>query len=100
SKTTIYSPTDGTISTLPARVGERVVGTSQFAGTEVMRIANLDNMQAVVNVNENDVVNVKLGDGARINVDAYPDQVIRGVVREIASTAVSRNQGTQEEGTK
>src|SRR5256885_11604157 len=62
SKTIIYSPSDGTISSLTARVGERVVGTSQFAGTEVMRIANLDNMEAVVNVNENDVPNVHVGE--------------------------------------
>jgi HlyD family secretion protein len=99
SKTNIYAPSDGTISTLPARVGQRVVGTSQFAGTEVMRLANLNNMEAVVNVNENDVVNVKRGDSARINVDAYPDRVIRGIVREIASTANTKNAGTQEEVT-
>ena len=99
SKTTIVAPNDGTISTLPARVGQRVVGTSQFAGTEVMRIANLNNMEAVVNVNENDVVNVKTGDSARISVDAYPDRTLRGVVREIASTAATQNAGTQEEVT-
>ncbi len=99
SKTSIYAPADGTISTLPARVGQRVVGTSQFAGTEVMKIANLSNMESVVNVNENDVVNVKPGDTARINVDAYPDRVIRGIVREIASTANTKNLGTQEEVT-
>ncbi len=99
SKTTIVAPNDGTISTLPARVGQRVVGTSQFAGTEVMRIANLNSMEAVVNVNENDVVNVKVGDGARISVDAYPDRTLRGVVREIASTAATQNAGTQEEVT-
>jgi len=99
SKTVIYSPTTGTISSLTSRVGERVVGTSQFAGTEVMRIADLDNMEARVNVNENDVVDVKVGDVARIRVDAYPDREIRGVVREIASTALTRNEGTQEEVT-
>ena len=99
SKTVIYAPADGTISALPARVGERVVGTSQFAGTEVMRIADLDNMEARVNVNENDVVNVKVGDRAQIMVDAYPDRPIVGVVREIASTALTRNAGTQEEVT-
>ena len=97
SKTVIYSPADGTISSLTSRVGERVVGTSQFAGTEVMRIADLDNMEAVVN--ENDVVDVKVGDIARISVDAYPNREIRGVVREIASTALTRNAGTQEEVT-
>jgi HlyD family secretion protein len=99
SKTTIYSPTTGTVSSLTSRVGERVVGTSQFAGTEVMRIADLDSMEARVNVNENDVVDVKVGDSARINVDAYRDREIRGVVREIASTALTRNAGTQEEVT-
>jgi len=99
SKTVIYAPDDGTISSLTSRVGERVVGTSQFAGTEVMRIANLDNMEARVNVNENDVVNVKVGDTARLNIDAYPDRKIDGVVREIASTASTRNAGTQEEVT-
>src|SRR5439155_10662109 len=68
SKTTIYSPMEGSVSSLQSRVGERVVGTMQFAGTEVMRIANLGAMEARVNVNENDIVNVKVGDGARINV--------------------------------
>ena len=99
SKTAIYAPAAGTVSSLTSRVGERVVGTSQFAGTEVMRIADLDHMEARVNVNENDVVDVKVGDPARITVDAYPDRVIRGVVREIASTALTRNAGTQEEVT-
>jgi len=99
SKTVIYSPVTGTVSSLTSRVGERVVGTSQFAGTEVMRIADLDHMEARVNVNENDVVDVKVGDSARISVDAYPDREIRGVVREIASTALTRNAGTQEEVT-
>jgi HlyD family secretion protein len=99
SKTVINSPVTGTVSSLTSRAGERVVGTSQFAGTEVMRIADLDHMEARVNVNENDVVDVKIGDVARISVDAYPDREIRGVVREIASTALTRNAGTQEEVT-
>lgn len=99
SKTTVYSPMDGSVSSLPTRVGERVVGTMQFAGTEVMRVANLSAMEARVNVNENDIVNVKVGDGARISVDAYPDHQLRGVVREIASTAQTRNAGSQEEVT-
>jgi len=99
SKTVIYSPTDGTISSLTSRLGERVVGTSQFAGTEVMRIADLNHMEARVNVNENDVVDVKVGDTARITIDAYQDREVRGVVREIASTALTRNAGTQEEVT-
>jgi len=99
SKTTIVAPTDGSISSLSSRLGERVVGTSQFAGTEVMRIADLSKMEARVNVNENDIVNVKVGDVARINVDAYPDRKIAGVVREIASTATTNNAGTQEQVT-
>ncbi len=99
SKTVIYAPQSGTVSSLTSRVGERVVGTVQFAGTEVMRIANLDNMEARVNVNENDVVSVKIGDEARISVDAYPDRKIKGIVREIASTATTRNAGSQEEVT-
>lgn len=99
SKTIIYAPADGSISSLTSRVGERVVGTVQFAGTEVMRIANLDNMEARVNVNENDIVNVHVGDTARISVDAYPDRKIQGLVREIGSTAITRNAGSQEEVT-
>lgn len=99
SKTVIYSPTEGTISSLTTQIGERVVGTSQFAGTEVMRIANLDNMEARVNVNENDVINVKVGDTARLSIDAYPDRKVVGTVREIASTAKTNNAGSQEEVT-
>jgi HlyD family secretion protein len=99
SKTTIYSPAAGSVSSLTSRVGERVVGTSQFAGTEVMRIADLDHMEARVNVNENDIIHVKVGDSVRIHVDAYPDRDIPGVVREIASTALTRNLGSQEEVT-
>jgi HlyD family secretion protein len=99
SKTIIYSPADGSISSLTSRVGERVVGTVQFAGTEVMRIANLQNMEARVNVNENDIVNVHVGDTANISVDAYPDRKIHGIVREIGSTAITRNAGSQEEVT-
>jgi HlyD family secretion protein len=98
-KTTIVSPTEGTITALSSRLGERVVGTSQFAGTEVMRIADLSKMEAQVNVNENDVVRVKVGDVARISVDALPDRRIDGVVREIASTATTNFAGTQEEVT-
>src|SRR5258708_5180052 len=99
SKTTIVAPSSGAITTLNSRLGERVVGTSQFAGTNVMSIADLSVMEAQVNVNENDVINVKVGDHARISVDAYPDRKINGTVREIASTATTQNAGTQEEVT-
>jgi HlyD family secretion protein len=98
-KTTIYSPMDGTVSSLTSEVGERVVATGQFSGTEVMRVANLDDMEVRVNVNENDVVNVKIGDPARITIDAYPGRRFAGVVKEIASTAKTQGANTQEEVT-
>jgi HlyD family secretion protein len=99
SKTTISSPTDGTVSSLTSEVGERVVATGSFAGTEIMRVANLDDMEVRVNVNENDVVNVKVGDKARITIDAYPGRKFFGTVKEIASAAKTTGQNTQEEVT-
>lgn len=99
SKTTIASPTDGTVSSLTSEVGERVVGTGSFAGTEIMRVANLDDMEVRVNVNENDVVNVKVGDKARITIDAYPGRKFAGSVKEIASAARTTGLNTQEEVT-
>src|SRR4029077_461330 len=66
SKTTIYSPIDGTVTILNSKLGERVVATNQFAGTEVLRVADLAHMEARVDVNENDVVNVKVGDKANV----------------------------------
>ncbi|PYJ71455.1 MAG: efflux RND transporter periplasmic adaptor subunit [Verrucomicrobia bacterium] len=99
SKTTIYSPMDGTITVLNSKLGERLVATNQFAGTEVMRVADLTHMQAVVDVNENDVVNVKLGDKANIKIDAYGDRKFKGVVQQIANTGKTTGAGTQEEVT-
>lgn len=86
-KTSIYSPADGTISKLTVEKGERVVGTSQFAGTEIMRIANLNEMEVIVSVNENDIVRVKLNDTAIIEVDAYLNQKFKGIVTQIANSA-------------
>ncbi|QJW88798.1 HlyD family efflux transporter periplasmic adaptor subunit [Spirosoma taeanense] len=88
-KTTIYAPVNGTVSKLNIELGERVVGTSQMAGTEIMRIANLQNMEVRVNVNENDIVRVNLGDTADIEVDSYTTsgRKFKGVVYEIANTA-------------
>jgi len=99
SKTTIFAPMDGTVSSLSSEVGERVVGTGSFAGTEIMRVANLDDMEVRVNVNENDVVNVKVGDKARITIDAYPGRKFAGTVKEIASAAKTQGLNTQEEVT-
>jgi HlyD family secretion protein len=89
AKTTIYSPIDGTISSLTSEVGERVVGTGQFAGTEIMRIANLESMEVRVKVNENDIVNVKVDDRTVVNVDAFPGRRFEGRVREISSSALT-----------
>src|SRR6201982_1431020 len=99
SKTTIYSPMDGTVTILNSKLGERLVATNQFAGTDVMRVADLTHMQAVVDVNENDVVNVKLGDKANIKIDAYGDRKFKGVVQQIANTGKPTGTGTQEEVT-
>ena len=99
SKTTIYSPLDGVVTVLNSKLGERVVATNQFAGTEVMRVADLNHMQAVVDVNENDVVHVKLGDQAKVSIDAYGDRKFSGTVEQIANTGKTTGTGTQEEVT-
>src|SRR5712671_566516 len=99
SKTTIYSPMDGTVTILNSKLGERLVATNQFAGTDVMRVADLSHMQAVVDVNENDVVNVKLGDKANIKIDAYGDRKFKGIVQQIGNTGKTTGSGTQEEVT-
>ncbi|MEO7166624.1 MAG: efflux RND transporter periplasmic adaptor subunit [Spartobacteria bacterium] len=99
SKTTIYSPLDGVVTVLNSKLGERVVATNQFAGTEVMRVADLKRMQAVVDVNENDVVHVKLGDSAKVLIDAYGDRKFNGTVEQIANTGKTTGAGSQEEVT-
>jgi HlyD family secretion protein len=99
SKTTIYSPIDGTVTILNSKLGERLVATNQFAGTDVLRVADLTHMQAVVDVNENDVVNVKVGDKTNIKIDAYGDRKFKGVVQQIANTGKTTGAGTQEEVT-
>jgi HlyD family secretion protein len=99
NKCVIYSPIDGTISVLSSEIGERVVATGDFAGTEVMRVANLASMEARVDINENDVVNVAIGEPVRIKVDAYPKKLLNGTVKRIASTATVKNEGTQQEVT-
>jgi len=87
NKTSIFAPVDGTISKLSVEKGERVVGTSQFAGTEMMRIADLKEMEVSVSVNENDIVRVDLGDTTLIEVDAYLNRKFKGIVTEIANSA-------------
>ena len=88
NRTTIYAPNDGTVSTLSVEKGERVTGASQFsAGTQIMLVANLDNMEADVQVNENDIVNVAINDTALIEVDAFLNREFKGIVTEIATSA-------------
>ncbi len=87
NKTSIFAPVDGTISKLSIEQGERVVGTLQMAGTEIMRIANLHEMEVNVDVTENDIIRVHLGDTAIIDVDAYRDRTFKGIVTEIANSA-------------
>ena len=86
-KTTIYAPVDGTISKLNVEKGERVVGTSQMAGTEILVLANLNEMEVNVAVNENDIVRVHVGDTASIEVDAYLGKKFKGAVTEVANSA-------------
>lgn len=92
SRTSIYAPSSGIISKLNVEEGERVVGTIQMAGTEMMRIANLNQMEVQVDVSENDILRVRLGDTTEIEVDAYLDRVFKGYVTEIANSA--SNTGT------
>jgi HlyD family secretion protein len=89
AKTTIYAPVDGVVSKLSIELGDRILGTSQMAGTEIMRISNLSSMEVNVDVNENDITRVKVGDKASIEVDAFSDKKFRGVVTEIASSSTA-----------
>lgn len=86
-RTTIYSPADGTISVLNVELGERVLGTQQMAGTELLRVANLNNMEVEVDVNENDIVKIKIGDEANVEVDAYLKKKFKGIVTSISNSA-------------
>ena len=99
SKTTVYSPINGTVTILNSKLGERIVATGQFAGTEVMRVADLSRMRAVIDVNENDVPNVKIGDKANVKIDAYGDRKFKGTVAQIGNTGKTTGSGTQEEVT-
>jgi len=88
-KTNIFAPIPGIVTRLNVEKGERVVGTSMMAGTEMLRIADLSKMEALVEVNENDIIRVKKGDTAIVEVDAYLGDKFRGVVTEIANSASS-----------
>ncbi len=96
-RTNIYAPITGTVTVVNSELGERVVGTGMMGGTEIMVISDLTRMEARVDVDENDVVRVSIGDTARVEVDAYPDRIFDGVVTEIAHAARTRGMGTQDE---
>lgn len=95
-KTTLFAPMDGTVSRLDSEIGERVVGTSQMAGTEIMRIANLNAMEVQVEVNENDIVRVNEGDTAYIQVDAFFGDNFMGEVTSIANSAIGEGLSTDQ----
>ena len=86
-RTTIYAPADGTISSLGVELGERVLGTQQMTGTEILRVANLNNMEVEVDVNENDIVKINIGDSTKIQVDAYLKKEFKGIVTSISNSA-------------
>jgi HlyD family secretion protein len=99
SRTEIFAPVNGVVSKLSVEKGERVVGTSQMAGTEMMRIANLNDMEVSVDVNENDIVKVALGDTSLVEVDAYGTRKFKGIVTEIANSATTTSATTSDQVT-
>lgn len=99
AKTIIVAPLDGKVTQINNKLGERVVATGQFAGTDVMHVADVEHMEARVNVNENDLVNVHLNDKATIAIDAFPGKTFEGTVYQIANTAVTTGENTQEQVT-
>jgi HlyD family secretion protein len=98
-KTTVEAPMEGVVTQLISQLGEKVVGTSQFSGTEMMTVSDLSVMNAEVEVDENDVVNISIGDTARVTIDAFPGRVFKGVVVEIANSAKLKGVGSQDQST-
>lgn len=96
AKATTFSPVEGIVTVLKAELGDRVVGTGQFEGTEIMRVANLKQIETRVDVSEADIVSVKVGDLADIEIDSLPDQTFAGVVSEIANSATATTGNQQE----
>lgn len=97
AKTAIYSPIDGTISVLNVELSERVLGSSFSQGTHLMTVADLNNMEARVDVDENDVVRISVGDTAKVEIDAYGDKQFTGIVYQIGNSAKTTGFGSQEE---
>ena len=94
-RTTIYAPADGTISMLNVELGERVLGTQQMTGTEILRVANLNNMEVEVDVNENDIVKINVGDSSNVQVDAYLKKEFKGIVTSISNSASATTSADQ-----
>jgi HlyD family secretion protein len=88
-RATVYSPIDGVISLLSVKKGERVIGNNMMAGTEMMRVADMNKIEAIVDVGENDIPKVHLGDSANIEVDAYNNRKFKGIVTQIASSVAT-----------
>jgi len=97
SKATIRSNMDGIVTKLNNEIGEKVVGTQQMAGSVIMTVSDLSTMDAEIEVSETDITSVKLGDTAEVEVDAFPDRIIKGFVYEISNSAKSKGTGTQEQ---
>ncbi|MBD3411381.1 MAG: efflux RND transporter periplasmic adaptor subunit [Ignavibacteriales bacterium] len=96
-KTSIIAPMDGTITQLNVELGERVLGSGFSQGQLLMTVGDLNSMEAIVEVDENDIVNVSVGDTARVTVDAFGDRVFRGLVRQLGNSAIATGVGTQQE---
>ena len=97
NKTTIYSPIDGVVTQLNVELGERVLGSGYSMGTDIMTVSDLRNIEATVEVDENDVVLISVGDTAKIKVDAFGERVFKGAVTQIGNSAVTTGLGTQEQ---
>jgi HlyD family secretion protein len=97
AKASLYSPITGTIVALRSELGDRVVGTGQFAGTEIMRVADLSAMEVRVDVSEADIIDVKIGDFTKIEIDALPKAEYTGIVSEIANSARTTNERSSEQ---
>ncbi|MFA5805726.1 MAG: efflux RND transporter periplasmic adaptor subunit [Melioribacteraceae bacterium] len=97
NKTLVFAPMNGTVSKLGVELAERVLGSNFSPGTEMLTVADLSKMEATVNVDENDVVLISVGDTAKIHVDAFSDKTLKGVVSQIGNSAVTKGLGTQDE---
>jgi HlyD family secretion protein len=96
-KTTIYSPIEGVVTKLNVELGERVLGSGFSQGTDIMTVSDLTNIEATVEVDENDVVLISVEDTASIKVDAFGDRIFKGIVTQIGNSAITSGLGTQEE---